>query len=202
MRLLSTAGLIGFISTAMLTAFAAPQRNQAQITDSAAATAAPTNFPTMAAVAAQAMEASALGSAHVRNSCGFPVYVYVCKKGTCGGILTLPAHTGTYTEKYTTVFNDGHSIKIGRAAGEGPKPILQFEYTNSPGAHVYYDLSEINGHPFDDYGVTLTTTDSSCFHKHCPPHDTNCGFYEHRGEGDAATKSCSKAQSIGVTLCG
>ncbi|KAL9075856.1 MAG: hypothetical protein Q9161_001249 [Pseudevernia consocians] len=94
------------------------------------------------------------GQAHVRNSCTFPVYLYVCGEDkdnggvpACSAIHQLAAHTGTYEETYSS--NNGRSIKIGKVTGEVEKPILQFEYTNTGSGQVSYDLSEVNGNPFD-----------------------------------------------------
>ena len=73
-------------------------------------------------------KAGGIGQANVRNSCGFPVYVYVCGQNppTCGPVKKLAANGGTFSEGYKAA-NNGRSIKIGRVGGEGAKPVLQFE---------------------------------------------------------------------------
>ena len=96
---------------------------QATITDPGAATRVDVLPQTGATVAADALvSASQLGTATVRNQCGFPVYVYVCDGAsqTCGAEQTLAAKTGTYSEGYHAL-NDGRSIKIGTTPGEVAK---------------------------------------------------------------------------------
>ena len=187
---------------------AAPASSQipiSQPTGSAAITAAPAvpTFP-VSGVETDAVDlvAAASGSATVTNSCGFEVYVYVCDQSSCGGVTNVGPNGGTFSTPYTSTLNDGVSIKIGTAPGEVEKPITQLEYTVTSNL-VYFDLSDINGNPFGNYGFTLTDTDGLSVH--CAP-PGNCPFVYQPGDSDDGNMgtiyTINPAGSIGVTLCG
>lgn len=146
------------------------------------------------------------GAAHVRNLCSFKVYLYVCGQGldnggvpACGAETTLAAKTGQYHETYFSVDN-GRSIALGRAPGKARKPILQLEYTNTGEGKVSYDLSEIDGNPFGQWGFTLTSSNRQCFRSHCTPPATACpGVFTQPTNG--TPQECPIQDGIGVTLC-
>ena len=150
---------------------------------------------------------TAAGQAHVRNYCTFPVYLYACGQGgdnngipACSALQTLPAQTGTYAETYSSP-NNGRSIKMSTVDEEGSDAILQFEYTNTGAGQVSYDLSEVNGNPFGQYGFTLTSSNPDCFQSSCPAPSTSCsGVFTEPTNG--VPHDCPIGDGIGVTLCG
>ena len=150
---------------------------------------------------------SATGQANVLNQCTFPVYLYVCGEDEynggdpdCSGIQTLAAQGGTYAETYWGP-NNGRSIKMSTVYAEGSDQILQFEYTNTGYGQVSYDLSEVNGNPFGQYGFTLWSSNPSCFQSSCPPPSTSCpSIFTQPTNG--IPYDCPISDGLGVTLCG
>ena len=144
---------------------------------------------------------AAHGQAVVVNHCSFPVYIYVCgqEPAACTGQSTI-APNGVFRETYVSTVEDGRSIKISPTTGIQAKPILQFEYTVASGnTEVYYDLSDINGTPFDPYGFTLAGPGVS---KACHPPGGlgNCPWvYYPSGGGSVYAGSVSS--NIQTTLC-
>ena len=102
-------------------------------------------------LAALASTASA-GKAIIQNSCSFPVYLSSVSN-TAGPTQELAANGGTYTENWRANPNGGGiSIKI--AADKAFSEITQFEYTLED-PELWYDLSNINGYPFKNWGVSI-----------------------------------------------
>ena len=209
MQVTSTIRALVLVGSLALPATAIPAADTASpsfIVDDSAVTAAPAVPDTGAHVAADeaAVAADTTGQANVRNYCSFPVYLYVCGQNppSCTSEYTLAAHTGTYSEVYS-IANNGRSIKMGTTPGEVAKPILQFEYTNTGGGQVAYDLSEVNGNPFGPYGFFLTSNNNACFHKECPPpgsHDVCPWVFTTPTNG--LVSDCPISSDIGITLCG
>jgi hypothetical protein len=140
------------------------------------------------------------GRAQVINACSFPVYLVVCSQNpaTCSGQSTLAANSGTWSQAYAPGSAGGQSIKISTTPGAGD--ILQFEYTNQDPV-LWYDVSEVNGNPFGQYGFTMTSTDSTCGQGHCAPPATSCpAIFTDPTNG--VPYRCGISAGIGVTLCG
>lgn len=138
------------------------------------------------------------GSALIVNKCDFPAYVYVCKQhpATCGSTTTMAANTGTYSEAYAPASDGGHSLKLSTTEGSGD--ILQFEYTNEGNGKVSYDLSEVNGNPFGQWGFSLTNTTTDVF---CEPPATSCpDIFTDPTNGIPYTALTS--DGVGAILCG
>ncbi|KAM0804358.1 hypothetical protein BDR22DRAFT_885620 [Usnea florida] len=196
----TTIAALGFVLSA-----AAVPASPSWIVDPAAATDAPAVPDSGHPVAADTnVAAGTTGDANVRNYCDFPVYLYACGQdpSTCTPEYTLAAHTGTYSEQFSTP-NNGRSIKMGLTAGEVQKPILQFEYTNTGSGQVAYDLSEVNGNPFGPYGFFLTSNNGNCFHENCPaPGTHNVCPWVFTTPTNGMVSDCPISSSIGVTLCG
>lgn len=152
-------------------------------------------------------EAAGRGSARVHNHCKFPVYLYTCYQpeaghpnGGCTSETTVAAGQ-SWSAPYTSVTQNGQSIKVGKTSGEVSKPIVQLEYTVYAGSgKISYDVSEVNGNPFGSYGFDLTTTSSSCFSGSCPAPSTSCpAIFTDPTNG--IPHDCPIAQSIGLTVC-
>jgi len=99
--------------------------------------------------------------------------------------------------------------------------ITQFEYTIDPTIMpgLWYDISNVNGYvrtnadgwngilpwPFQDYGLVLEGTDSSCPTVKCPGgnpnYNSSCVQAYTHSRDDYASHSCSKNNSLTLTLC-
>lgn len=95
---------------------------------------------------------SALGSAHVVNSCSYDVYM--CITPASGGGYSTVENTlqpgGQWDQEYTALSNGaGWSIKLSEVEGSFGSNVLQYEYTYQTDATIWYDLSEVNGNPWD-----------------------------------------------------
>ncbi|KAL8743401.1 MAG: hypothetical protein Q9190_004235 [Brigantiaea leucoxantha] len=203
---LTVLGLMGNLALAI----PAPQPTSTGdfIVDSAA----PTDFAAIPVDASEAAlvpadddsDATALGHAKVRNQCNFPVYLYVCGQhpAVCTQERKLAANSGAFSEQYSKI-NNGRSIKIGRRSGEVQKPILQFEYTHTDDGRVAYDVSDVNGNPFQSEGFTVTSSSSTCPTKKCGPpvSHANCPYLFTKPK-NGQVLYCGVKQDIGVTLCG
>ncbi|OAX80692.1 hypothetical protein ACJ72_04969 [Emergomyces africanus] len=150
-----------------------------------------------AAAAFSALPSALAGTASVKNNCDCPVYLW-----SVANLGNVPRHTinpgETYVEEYRTNPNGGGiSLKISKNYSD--LVITQFEYTLA-GPKVFYDVSNINGYPFVDFGVSLASPSGSCPAVHCPPGVKLCkGAYNN--PDDIATLACSSSQDLTMILC-
>ncbi|OJD15632.1 hypothetical protein AJ78_04124 [Emergomyces pasteurianus Ep9510] len=136
------------------------------------------------------------GTAMVKNNCDCPVYLWsVANAGNVPRHEIKPGET--FSEKYRSNPNGGGiSLKISKTYSDAV--ITQFEYTLA-GPKVFYDISNINGYPFEDKGVSLTSS-SGCPEVHCPAGVKRCkGAYNN--PDDIATHACSSSSDLSMTLC-
>ncbi|PGH02920.1 hypothetical protein GX51_04376 [Blastomyces parvus] len=139
------------------------------------------------------------GNAIVRNNCPFPVYLQ-----SVGNTGNVPEHTiqsgGVFQEQYRENPNGGGiSLKISNKPSGAQ--ITQFEYTLA-GPKVFYDVSNINGYPFVDYGLSLaSTTHAGCPAINCPPGVKLCHDAYNKPDDNHATKACASASDLTMTLC-
>ena len=134
------------------------------------------------------------GTAVVHNKCQFHVWLW-----SFDGIQAVPAHKLTpgamFAESYRQGQNGGGiSIKIARGDNPYTNPIEQLEYKVD--STLWYDLSEINGHPFADQKILLKPsrhTGSACVDV------TSETAYQQ--PDDTATKACSLNTDLLLTLC-
>lgn len=159
-----------------------------------------TNFFTRAAVLLAAARQVSAGSAIVHNQCPYQVYLWSISN-TNSAMQTLAANGGEYSEAYEiNPDGGGISIKIGKDT-KGLN-ITQFEYTYTPSSSsLWYDLSNINGFPFEDYGVTVVPTDSSCRQVSCPAGQTLCAQAYNVPTDNFATAECSSDADAVIVLC-
>lgn len=111
----------------------------------------------------------------------------------------LPA--GGYSESYDKP-NDGISIKISTSPGG---PVTQFEFTwDSP--NINYDISHINGNPFESYGESLVPSGAgasgypSCVALSCPAGTSTCNDAYNQPD-DIQTRVCPDSSDLTLTLC-
>lgn len=158
-----------------------------------------TNFFARAAVLlAAAAQVSASGSAIIHNQCDFDVYLWSIAD-TDSSMQTLKANGGEYTEAYR-VNADGGGISIKMGVETKCRNVTQYEYTFVDDG-IWYDLSNINGYPFAEFGVTVVPSISSCRSVSCPAGTSLCAAAYNVPTDNYATAECSADADTVVVLC-
>lgn len=137
--------------------------------------------------------ASSVGSAYVVNKCDYEVTL--CNVPASGGGYdqqdkTLAAGE-SWTQAWTELSNgNGWSIKLSKSASL--ENILQYEYTFHNDGIIWYDLSCVNGNPWDkDWEITASGAD-------CSPKQQ---AYRYATDDAYGMQSCASSADITVTLC-
>ena len=157
------------------------------------------------------------GNAIVKNSCGDAAYFWSC--GDSEGELVVIGPGSSHSEAYfTKSTGGGPSLKIASSYASGPKAgkapesiydlpqpnITQFEYTiGSPGPPanmVWYDISNINGYPFVNGGLKMTSSDGSV-NVACPKDVQYCQSAYNAPHDDHATGSAPESVDLTLELC-
>ena len=157
------------------------------------------------------------GNAIVKNSCGDAAYFWSC--GDSEGQLVVIGPGSSHSEAYYTKSGGGGpSLKIASSYASGPKMgqapasiydlpqpnITQFEYTvGSPGPPanmVWYDISNINGYPFVNGGLKMTSSDGSV-NVACPKDVQYCQSAYNAPHDDHATGSAPQSVDLTMELC-
>ena len=157
------------------------------------------------------------GNAIVKNSCGDAAYFWSC--GDSEGELVVIGPGSSHSEAYyTKSTGGGPSLKIASSYASGPKAgqapssiydlpqpnITQFEYTvGSPGPPanmVWYDISNINGYPFVNGGLKMTSSDGSV-NVACPKDVLYCQSAYNAPHDDHATGSAHQSVDLTLELC-
>ena len=157
------------------------------------------------------------GNAIVKNSCGNAAYFWSC--GDSEGPLVVIAPGSSHSEAYYTKSGGGGpSLKIASSYASGPKlgkapasifdlpqpNITQFEYTvGSPGPPsnmVWYDISNINGYPFVNGGLKMTSSDGTV-NVACPAGVQYCQSAYNAPHDDHATGSAAEDNDLTLELC-
>lgn len=159
---------------------------------------------------------SAYGSAVVKNSCGDDVYFWSCGDNP-GDMVTVAAGQSHPQGYYSKKDGGGISLKIGVKYPSGPKVgqipgiwdlpapnMTQFEYTvgtaGPPANSVFYDISNINGYPFVEGGVKMTSSDGSV-NVACPKGVQYCQAAYNAPHDDHATGSAADHVDLTLELC-
>ena len=151
-----------------------------------------------AALLALTPSVMAVGTAHVINNCGFPVYYASVGQSQHAGMQELQ---GSYSESYNQP-GVGVSIKLSPSLNG---PVSQFEFTWADGK-VYYDLSNIDGSPFADAGMTLVPSmmgdgsNPTCQEVSCPAGQGTCSA-AYNNPDDVRTTVCSDQSDLTLTMC-
>lgn len=142
-----------------------------------------------------------LGQAIIKNQCDRPIHVWSIADEAVDKSEVVDAGA-EYSEEYKTNDNGGGiSIKI--AFEDSHDDVSQFEYTLSPSdSKVFYDLSNIDGYPFQEGGASITPSDDSCPAVTCPAGVSECKDAYNQPFDDHATKGCSDSTDLTLTLCG
>lgn len=140
---------------------------------------------------------SALGQAVVENKCDFPVYLWSVSDQV-NPMQTLDANSGNYSESYrTNADGGGISIKISR--DQSQDTVTQFEYTLTN--TLWYDVSNINGYPFQDWGLTLVPSEDGCPNVLCAAGVAACSDAYNVPTDNHATSACSTEANTVLVLC-
>ncbi|KAI4845600.1 hypothetical protein E4T45_07639 [Aureobasidium sp. EXF-8846] len=148
-------------------------------------------YATAALVAAAA--ADSVGKAIVINKCNYDVTL-VNVPSANGGYSEIDKVLGpsdTYTQTWTSLTNgNGWSIKLSNSSSL--ENILQYEYTYQNDGTIWYDLSEVNGNPWDG-NWEITADGSSCSPKQ--------QAYRYATDDAYGMQACPADAVITVTVC-
>lgn len=148
---------------------------------------------TLTALLASAPFAHALGNAVVKNACKYEVTL--CNVPAANGgyeeIDKQLQPNETYTQEYKQLSNgNGWSIKLSK--DESLDNILQYEYTTHNDGTIWYDLSAVNGNPWDG-NWEITAEGAECTPKQAA--------YRYATDDAYGMQACSDDATITVTIC-
>jgi hypothetical protein len=140
--------------------------------------------------------ASSRATASIKNLCKDPVYIWSVDSDIVG---QYTVESGSeYTEDIHVDDSAGVAIKISRIPQgiffQNKTPQLLFQYTAEP-PRLWWNLHEINGHPFEGSPVSV----SGCGSQITWP--TGVDYRDPKGTGNG-TVHCQYGQSATITLCG
>jgi len=137
--------------------------------------------------------ANSVGKAIVINKCNYDVYLFntPAAGGGYSEVDKVLSTNDKYHQEYTQLSNgNGWSLKLSNSTNLDE--ILQYEYTFHNDGTIWYDLSEVNGNPWD--GNWEITADSSL----CVPRQA---AYRYATDDAYGMQSCPQDSTITVTLC-
>ena len=142
-----------------------------------------------------------LGVAIIENQCRFEVYAWSVANVTNATTNSLTPGIGGFAETFRTNPNGGGiSLKI--ATTQNDSIITQFEYTyHTNESNVYYDISNVNGYPFAEWGIALNPSFTNCSSIVCTPEVLICSNVYNEPNDDYAVKSCDTSSNLTLTLC-
>ncbi|KAG9513698.1 hypothetical protein KCU99_g1583, partial [Aureobasidium melanogenum] len=148
-------------------------------------------YATAALVATAA--AQSVGSAVVVNKCSYDVTLanVPSANGGYSEVDKILSPSDSYTQQWTELTNgNGWSIKLSNSSSLSN--ILQYEYTFQNDGTIWYDLSEVNGNPWDgDWEITSNTAS-------CTPKQQ---AYRYATDDAYGEQACPSDATITVTLC-
>ncbi len=142
-----------------------------------------------------------LGTAAIENQCDVEVYVWSIANVPNDTINYLEPIIGSYNETYRVNPNGGGiSLKIATVPNDSF--ITQFEYTYHPDNPILsYDISNINGYPFENWGLYLSSSSGICSNITCDPGVAICPEVYNHPYDDFAVKPCDVSANLTLTLC-
>jgi len=148
-----------------------------------------------AAVLATGALADSVGNAIIINSCSYEVYL--ADVPAAGGGYEEDDHTlqpgDKFTKTWTQLSNDqGWSMKLSKDTSFAD--IMQYEYTFHNDGIIWYDLSDVNGNPWDGNWEITAASDSST----CAPKQQ---AYRYATDDAYGMQACPQDSVITVTLC-
>jgi len=151
---------------------------------------------TVALLAASAL-ADSIGQAVVVNKCNYNVLMHNTPAAD-GGYTEIDktlSPNDSYTMQWTQLSNgDGWSIKLGKEDCDWQTNLMQYEYTFHGDGIIWYDLSDVNGNPWDgDWEITASSASSTCTPKQ--------QAYRYATDDAYGMQACPQDSVITVTLC-
>ncbi|KAL6240252.1 hypothetical protein RBB50_012857 [Rhinocladiella similis] len=142
-----------------------------------------------------------IGTAFIQNQCDVDVYVWSIANVPNDTINYLEPNVGRYNETYRVNPNGGGiSLKIATVPDDSF--ITQFEYTYHPDNPILaYDISNINGYPFENWGLYLSPSSGDCSNITCDADVTLCPEVYNHPYDDFAVQSCDVSANLTLTLC-
>ncbi|KAK4972625.1 hypothetical protein LTR66_011258 [Elasticomyces elasticus] len=143
---------------------------------------------------ASAALAQSIGRAIVVNKCSYPVHL--CNTPAANGgfsqIDKILPFDGTYEQTWTELTNkNGWSIKLSNST-DYSKNIMQYEYTFHNDGIIWYDVSEVDGNPWNK-NWEITSATSTCKPKQ--------QAYRYATDDAYGMQACPSDAVITVTLC-
>ncbi|KAK5111987.1 hypothetical protein LTR62_004521 [Meristemomyces frigidus] len=148
------------------------------------------------AVLASSAVAQSVGSATVINQCNYDVYM-ANTPAQFGGFSEVDETLKTgdsYTQTWTELTNgNGWSLKLSKSNTDWSN-IMQYEYTFHNDGIIWYDISDVNGNPWNsDWEITANSSSSTCTPKQ--------QAYRYATDDAYGMQSCPQDSDITVTLC-
>jgi hypothetical protein len=144
------------------------------------------------------------GTAFIQNWCNFEVYVWSVANVPNYTINYLAPIIGDFSETYRTN-PDGGGISLKIATIPDDLYITQFEYTyHTDNPNVYYDISNIEGYPFEIWGLALSPSTPSaplCSSISCDPGVALCPDAFNKFSDNYAIRNCDVSTDLTLTLC-
>lgn len=140
------------------------------------------------------------GTARVVNNCGSTVYFASVAQSAHASMEPLPS--SGYSESYGAD-NVGVSIKL---SPNSSGAVTQFEFTPMSDGSIAYDISNIDGNPFANGGMSLTPSMAgasgfpTCQTVNCPAGQSSCSA-AYNNPDDVRTMVCPGASDLTMTLC-
>jgi len=150
-----------------------------------------------AALLATGAVAQSIGSAIVVNKCNYDVYL-ANTPAQFGGYDTIEKTLSSgdqYSQQWTELTNSqGWSIKLSKTAGAFQDNLLQYEYTFHDDGIIWYDLSAVNGNPWDsNWEITADSPSGTCAPKQ--------QAYRYATDDAYGMQDCPQDSVVTVTLC-
>lgn len=147
----------------------------------------------IASTAMMATSALAQGTAHVVNACKYDVHMAntPAQGGGYEPIDQVLKAGGSYSQPWTELGNGmGWSIKMAKTPSYQTN-LLQYEYTFHNDGTIWYDLSQVDGNPWN--GDWMITASDGCNPKQ--------QAYRYATDDAYGMQSCPDSAEITVTLC-
>lgn len=143
--------------------------------------------------------AASLGSAIIKNQCNSDVYMQIAVGGRHSHetpVQTIKAGH-QFSEPLRLIWLGGTSVKLSLSSDMAE--ITQFEYTITD--QIYYDISNVNGHPFRRWGMEIVPTKAGCAKRICPPGVALCAEAYNAPHDDWVVRACSPDTDLMFIAC-
>lgn len=143
-----------------------------------------------------------LGTAAIENQCDVEVYIWSIANVPNDTINYLEPNIGTYNETYRVNPDPNGGISLKIATVPDDSFITQFEYAYHPhNPRVYYDISNINGYPFETWGLYLSPSSGDCSTITCDSGVAICPEAFNQPNDVFAIQNCDVSANLTLTLC-